>query len=74
MGRRYLGGLPAVNVRAEAVDRGIRLKDKYGTAEGFGDVENRSTVMIRFDKDVEYTAKRQIQHIAVKACSQPEDA
>lgn len=56
LGRRYLGGLPAVNVRAEAVDRGIRLKDKYGTAEGFGDVENRSTVMIRFDKDVEYTA------------------
>lgn len=56
LGRKYLGGLPAVNVNAAAVDRGVRLRDKSGTAEGFGDVENRSTVMIRFDKDVEYTA------------------
>ncbi|QAR33779.1 insulinase family protein [Geovibrio thiophilus] len=56
LGRKYLGGLPAVKEKAEAVDRGLRLKESFASAEGFGDVENRSTVMIRFDKDVEYTA------------------
>lgn len=53
LGRIYLGGLPAGGTEAKSVDRGVRLKDKFGRASGYGDIENKATVLIRFDKDIE---------------------
>lgn len=53
LGRVYLGGLKAEGHPA-AKDRGVRLREKTAGVQGYGDVENRSTVTIRFENDAEY--------------------
>ncbi len=53
--KRYLGSIPNSNkVHTKAVDRGVKLTKSYGKKDGYGDVEDRSTVSIKFDKDAEY--------------------
>jgi zinc protease len=52
LGRIYLGSLPAPEKKSFAVNRGVALAKPSGVSQGYGDVENKSTVQIRFDKDV----------------------
>jgi zinc protease len=52
LGRVYLGSLPAPEKKSAAKNRGVALNKPFGIKEGRGDVENKSTVQIRFDKDI----------------------
>jgi zinc protease len=53
LGRIYLGGLPSSGKESKALNREVKLRNKFGRASGYGDVENRSTVLVRFDNDIE---------------------
>jgi zinc protease len=52
LGRIYLGSLPAPKEKSVAVNRGVTLAKPSGVSQGYGDMENKSTVQIRFDKDI----------------------
>jgi zinc protease len=52
LGRIYLGGLPPSEKKSAAKNRGVALNKQFGIIEGQGDVEKKSTVQIRFDKDI----------------------
>ena len=52
---RYLGSIKSSNrANTKAIDRGIKLSKSYGKKDGYGDVEDRSTVSIKFDKDAKH--------------------
>ncbi len=52
---RYLGSIKSSDRgNTKAIDRGVKLSKNYGKKDGYGDVEDRSTVSIMFDKDAEY--------------------
>lgn len=51
LGRIYLGSLPASSYKARTVDRGVSFAQASGSATGYGDSENKTTLLLRLEND-----------------------
>ncbi len=51
---KYIASLPSSNKKSSTQARNVDLVAKEGISTGYGDVEDKATVMMMFDKDIDY--------------------
>ncbi len=51
---KYIASFPSSNKKASTKFRNVDLVAKKGKSVGYGDVEDKATVMMMFDKDIDY--------------------